>query len=67
VNVKHVENTEDYRDWQADKIMHEALKSRAVINKTHSFEELCRMWLEHVKADSVLSPTPQTNTGGRNG
>lgn len=51
MKIHHVNNAEDYKDWQADKLLHEAYKTKAEVQKTHSWQALVRKWIDHQAGD----------------
>ena len=57
MNVKAVENPEDYREYLADKGLYEAYKNRSNIP---TIDQLVRRWVEHEGRQSVI-PTPSDN------
>ena len=45
--VRQVDNIEDYRDYQADKIMHEAMKLKVQgKGRTSEYQALVRKWAD---------------------
>lgn len=59
-----VNTAEDLKEYEADKLLHQAYKQRGDVP---SFEELVRKWVEHLSLEPVTPVTPQTNNGGRHG
>lgn len=44
---------EEWKDYEADRIIHKAVLSKAEIAKTHSPKQVMDRWLGHVRSEST--------------
>lgn len=47
MSVRRVETAEDLREYEADKLLHDAYKRRDEMSTTHSYDRLLRKWVDH--------------------
>jgi len=54
--VYQINTPDDYSEYLADKGLAQAYKQRAEMDETHNFQALARKWLEHERAEAVITP-----------
>lgn len=47
--MKRIQTPEDYKDYQADRLMYDVMQQRAKMAITHSNAKLEQKWRDHVK------------------
>lgn len=47
--MKRIQTPEDYKDYQADRLMYDVIQQRAKMAITHSNAKLEQKWRDHVK------------------
>lgn len=51
--MKRIQTPEDYKDYQADRLMFDVMQQRAKMAITHSNAKLEQRWREHVNGAEI--------------
>ena len=57
MNVRQINTRDDYADYEPDKLLHQAYKQRAEMERTHSLSALARKVIDNEDKTDEPSPT----------